>query len=668
MDLNFGREICNNLAIAETKEWLVTNGIGGFASGTISGMLTRRYHGLLIAALTPPTKRTLLLAKLDETVRYIDRSLPLFTNRWQDEKIEPEGYLNIEQFYLDGTIPVWKFACGDALIEKRIWMPIGANRTYISYRLLRATAPINLSIEAFINYRDYHSNTNYSDWLPQVKSVDNGICVTAFNGAVPFYLLAKNSHICLQRNWYINFYLAAERERGLNPYDNHFQAATFNAILQVGETFTIVAGTKKDPQLDGSIALESRRQHDQQLLERWYASLDSTPKNPPPWIEKLVLAADRFIVNRPLLEVPDGKTIIAGYHWFGDWGRDTTISLEGLTLATGRPEVAKTIILTFSRYLSQGMLPNLFPDAGQKPEYNTVDAILWYFEAVRAYLQATKDRQLLEHLFPLLEETFDWHRRGTRYNIHLDSDGLIYAGKTGVQLTWMDAKVEDWVVTPRIGKPIEINALWYNASIVMQELARELGKSDGEYLKMAANTQQGFQRFWQPDVGYCYDVVDTPSGDDLSLRPNQIFAVSLPKGNAPTLLDRYQQKSVVDTVARSLLTSYGLRSLDDRDPRYRGQYGGNLKERDGAYHQGTVWAWLIGHFVQAHLKVYGNPTLARTFLEPMEQHLAAAGIGSISEIFDGDSPLRPKGCIAQAWSVAEVLRAWLLIENFPWDN
>jgi predicted glycogen debranching enzyme len=663
MSVCFGREICGNLNIAETKEWLVTNGIGGFASGTVAGVLTRRYHGLLIAALAPPLKRTLLLTKLDETVQYLDRSFNLFTNRWQDGSIEPQGYLNIEKFHLEGNIPVWTFACGDALLEKRIWMPVGANRTYITYTLIRATASVRLSIKALVNYRDYHNNSYKNDWSPQVSLVENGVCIKALTDSVPFYILAQNSHIYQQKDWYVGFTLSAEKERGLYYQEDHFHPATFNAILNVGETFTVVAGTKKDPQLDGLITLESRRQYDRQLLDRWYTNNNLNPQNTPAWIERLVLAADRFIVNRPLLEVPDGKTIIAGYHWFGDWGRDTMISLAGLTLSTGRPEIAGTIIRTFSRYVSQGMLPNLFPDAGQEPEYNTVDAILWYFEAIRAYLEVTKDRRLLQDIFPLLCEVIDWHIRGTRYNIHLDRDGLIYAGENGVQLTWMDAKVGDWVVTPRIGKPIEINALWYNALTIMSNLAKELDKPTVLYEEMAAKTREGFQRFWQPKVGYCYDVIDTPSGDDLSLRPNQIFAVSLPNNSVKNLLDSIQQKAVVDTVAQSLLTSYGLRSLASNDDRYRGEYGGDVKQRDGAYHQGTVWAWLIGHFIQAHLKVYRDRAIAKTFLAPMEQHLEAAGIGSISEIFNGNVPHEPKGCIAQAWSVAEVLRAWLSVSK-----
>jgi predicted glycogen debranching enzyme len=387
----------------------------------------------------------------------------------------------------------------------------------------------------------------------------------------------------------------------------------------------------------------------------------------PAWIEQLVLAADQFIVDRPLPDAPNGKTIIAGYHWFGDWGRDTMISLPGLTIATGRPEIARSILLTFAKYVDNGMLPNRFPDAGEVPEYNTVDATLWYFEAIRSYYDATADDDLLEELFPVLADIIDWHCRGTRYNIHLDaSDGLLYAGESGVQLTWMDAKVDDWVVTPRIGKPIEVNALWYCALRLIAKFARQLGKPYTEYDAIADLTLAKFPRFWNSDTGYCYDVLDSPDGDDPALRPNQIFAVSLPgigaKGYTP-LLTPTQQREIVDTCGRQLLTSHGLRSLAPNHPQYQGHYGGNQLQRDGAYHQGTTWGWLLGSFVLAHLQVYGDRTQARQFLEPIGHHLQTHGLGTCSEIFDGDAPMTARGCIAQAWTVAEVLRAWVATEN-----
>jgi predicted glycogen debranching enzyme len=381
-------------------------------------------------------------------------------------------------------------------------------------------------------------------------------------------------------------------------------------------------------------------------------------------VKHLVLAADQFIVSRTLTGSPlgaegdeeeGGSTIIAGYPWFGDWGRDTMIGLPGLTLATGRHEVAARILRTFSHFVDQGMLPNRFPDDGEWPEYNTVDATLWFFEAIRAYHAATADDALLRDLFPVLEDIIEWHQRGTRYQIHLDpADGLLHAGEAGVQLTWMDAKVRDWVVTPRIGKPVEINALWYNALRVMADFARQLDKKTALYVKLGVRAQSGFARFWRDTVGYCYDVIDGPQGDDPALRPNQLLAVSLPYSP----LTNTQQRGVVDACARHLLTSYGLRSLAPSDPAYIAHYGGDQHRRDGAYHQGTVWSWLIGPFVSAHLRAFGDREQARSFLEPLIRHLADHGVGSVSEIFDGDPPFTPRGCIAQAWGVAELLRAW----------
>ncbi|MBG1243110.1 amylo-alpha-1,6-glucosidase [Nostoc sp. NZL] len=682
MCIEFGREICGNLDTAESREWLVTNGIGGYASGTVAGLLTRRYHGLLVAALKPPLGRTLLLTKLDETVLYDTRSYSLDTNRWADGIVSPQGYQNIERFSLDGTIPVWRFAVADALLEKRVWMQQGANTTYVQYTLRRATQPLKLTLKAMVNYRDYHSDTQSNDWQMSVEQVEQGICVTAYSGAVPLYLLsdspkgdayggklrnASRPSVSVVHNWYHGFDLAVERYRGLRDKEDHLHAATFEVTLNPGEamsttgcTYAFVASTEKQPNLNGEAALKLRRAQEQKLTGFWKTNRPLKTKESPSWINHLVLAADQFIVDRPVPEDPHGKTIIAGYHWFSDWGRDTMISLPGLTISTGRPEVARSILRTFARYVDQGMLPNRFPDAGEQPEYNTVDATLWYFEAVRAYYSATDDDTLLGELFPILADIIDWHCRGTRYNIHLDAaDGLLYAGVAGVQLTWMDAKVDDWVVTPRIGKPIEVNALWYNALRTMAKFARQLGKPHQEYEAMADRAKYRFSRFWNDETGYCYDVLDSSDGDDALLRPNQIFAVSLPESP----LTPAQQKGVVEACGRMLLTSHGLRSLAPDYPQYQGKYRGNQYQRDGAYHQGTVWGWLLGPFVLAHLRVYKNPEQARQFLEPMANHLTAHGIGSLSEIFDGDAPMTPRGCIAQAWTVAEVLRAWLATES-----
>lgn len=654
MGINFGREICGNLDAAESREWLVTNGRGSYASGTVAGLSTRGYHGLLVAALQPPLQRTLLLSKLDETVEYESNTYPLFANRWANDSIDPQGYQHIESFHLEGTVPVWNFACGGALLEKRIWMQPGADTTYIHYYLRRGARSLKLSLKAFVNYRDYHSRTHArewpaKDWRMDVSSIDHGVKVAVFPGAQPLYLLTDRGQVTPANEWYYGFALAAEQERGLNNIDDLLHPAKFEVTLEPGSSFTFVASTQPNPDLNGATALELRQQYEQQLITNW-----KPPTPTPDWIQQLVLAADQFIVERQ-----DGKTILAGYHWFTDWGRDTMISLPGLTLATNRPQIAASILRTFAKYINRGMLPNRFPDDNSEPEegeYNTVDATLWYFEAIRLYYEATQDDKLLADLFPKLAEIIDFHRQGTRYNIRLDPrDGLIYAGQPGVQLTWMDAKVGDWVVTPRIGKPVEINALWYNALRTMSQFAQKLGKPHQEYDAIADTTKIGFSRFWNDIKGYCFDVLDGPNGHEAALRPNQIFAVSLPESP----LNPEQQRKVVEACERSLLTSHGLRSLAPDDPQYIGNYSGDQVKRDAAYHQGTVWEWLIGPFVLAHLRVFQNPSVARQFLEPMQHHLNYAGLGTISEIANGNAPMMPKGCIAQAWSVAEVLRAWL---------
>lgn len=659
MGINFGREVCGDFDQSEAREWLVTNGTGGYASGTIAGLLTRRYHGLLVAALQPPLGRTLMLAKLDDTALYGDRFYSLHANRWADGTVGPHGYRHLEQFSLEGSMPVWRYAVADALLEKRVWMQPGANTTYIHYQLLRATQSLTLTLKAMVNYRDYHSNTVGHGWRMTIVPAESGVYVSAYPEAAQLYLTSDRADVTTAHDWYYGFELTAERDRGLNDRDDHLHAATFQATLQPGEALTLVASTEHKLERDGEAALKTRRAYEHKLLGLWHSNRPVATKDIPAFADQLVLAADQFIVQRSTPEEPHGKTIIAGYHWFSDWGRDTMISLPGLTLATGRPEIARSILRTFARHVNQGMIPNRFPDAGEMPEYNTVDATLWFFEALRAYYGVTEDDDLVQDLFPVLADIVDWHCRGTRYNIHLDpADGLLYAGETGVQLTWMDAKVGDWVVTPRIGKPIEVNALWYNALRTIAKLARIVGKPHQEYEAMADRILARFSRFWHPELGYCYDVLDGPDGDDLSLRPNQLFAVSLPESPLSTA----QQKGVVDACGRVLLTSHGLRSLDPNHPDYQGTYGGDQRQRDGAYHQGTVWGWLLGPFVLAHLRVYGDPVKARAFLEPMANHFTAHGVGNLSEIFDGDAPMKPQGCIAQAWTVAEVLRAWLATE------
>jgi len=673
MMMDFGREVCGDYATATKREWLVTNGIGGFASGTIANMLTRRYHGLLMAALKPPLGRTLLLTKLDETAEYdgiypdSGRFFPLFTNRWEDGNVEGNGYHHLNRFHLEGTTPVWTFGLANALLEKRVWMQPGANTTYVQYRLARATGPLSLSIKALVNHRDYHSTTIMNEWTPQVEEAaiggGNGLRIRLSDEAAPLYLFSDRATLTPQFDWFEDLYLPVEEFRGQRDVsEDHVYAAQLQATLRQGETLTVVAATEPSPNLDGAVALEERRAYERALLDRAITlhpvRNGAAPQLPQP-LAQLVLAADQFVVSRPSAADPDGKSIIAGYHWFGDWGRDTMIALPGLTLATGRPEVAAGVLRTYARFVDQGMLPNRFPDAGETPEYNTVDATLWYFVALRETISATGDTALLRDLFPVLTGIIAWHRRGTRYGIRVDeSDGLLYAGEAGVQLTWMDVKIDDWVVTPRTGKAVEINALWYNALRIMQDFAAHLGEDPTEYADMAWRVRESFGRFWDAGMGYCYDTIDGPEGNDLSLRPNQLLAVSLP--HSP--LTPEQQRSVVDTCARHLLTAHGLRSLSPDDKAYVGHYSGDRRKRDAAYHQGTVWGWLIGPFVSAHLRVYQDMAAARAYLEPLLHHLADHGIGSISEIFEGDAPFAPRGCIAQAWSVAEVLRAWQMTE------
>ena len=662
--LDFGRDLCGDVRFSTEREWLVTNGIGGYASGTVAGVLTRRYHGLLVAALEPPVRRMLLLTKLDETVRYDGYSYPLFANRWAGGEVEPLGFHHLERFRLDGTIPVWTYALADALLEKRAWMQPGSNTTYIRYELRRGSSPLHLQLKAIVNDRDHHGNTHADGDGPsfQVTALDHGLRISRAGGETLLYLLCDGARAWLEGAWYRNYYLAVEDYRGLDPLDDNCFAGRFEAALAPGQTLTLVASTEDQAPLNGEVALAGRRAYESSLLGRARPRLGTVP----PAIEHLVLAADQLVVQRSLPagkegeKAQEGRTIVAGYPWFSDWGRDTMISLPGLALTTGRSDVAARILRTFARYADRGMLPNRFPDEGRPPEYNTVEATLWYFEAIRAYHAATEDDDLIAELFPVLEGIVAWHRRGTRYGIHLDpADGLLYAGEAGVQLTWMDAKVGDWVVTPRIGKPVEVNALWYNALQVMVGLAQRLGRPAEDYELLARRAGEGFGRFWNEERGYLYDVLDGPKGHDPALRPNQVFAVSL----AHSPLAQQWQRAVVDACARQLLTSHGLRSLAADHPAFVGHYGGERQTRDAAYHQGTVWGWLIGPFVQAHLRVYRDPATARSFLDPLLQHLAAHGLGSISEIFDGDTPFAPRGCIAQAWSVAEVLRAWQAARN-----
>ena len=658
--ISFGREMTCRLPLSETQEWLVTNGIGGYGSGTVSGMLTRRYHGLLIAALNPPLGRTLLCSQLDEEIIYDGDQNPLSTNRWSSQEISPQGYCNIESFYLDGTIPTWNFACGEALIEKKIWMEQGVNTTYVCYTILRARLPVKLFLKALVNYRGYHSLTRAGNWRMAISPTAKGVKIQPFDGATPFYLLSDKGSPALAHEWYKNYYLSLEKERALDCVEDHLFAGSFQETLKEGESLTFVITTEKSADLDGKKSYYRRREREKQLIEHSLLNGEKTPF----WIKQLTLAADQFIVGRPFIDASNqsninGKTIIAGYHWFTDFSRDVMIGLPGLTLATNRPTIAKEILNTFSKYVDQGMLPNRFPDNNEAPQYNSVDATFWYFDAIKCYYDATKDHAFIKEIFPILKEIIQWCHQGTRYGIHVDpKDGLLQSGQSDIQLTWMDVKIGDFVVTPRTGKAVEVNALWYQSLRIMSRFAQLLGESSTIFDEAADKAFKGFQRFWNEKTNYCFDVIDGPEGNDSSLRPNQLIAVSLREA----LLSPKQQQSVVDICASKLLTSHGLRSLSPDDPRYCARYEGQTPaQRDCTYHQGTAWGWLLGPFCQAHFKVYKNSGAILKFLNPFSYHLFAAGLGTCSEIFDGDAPMEPKGCIAQAWSVGQLLHTWQII-------
>jgi glycogen debranching enzyme len=685
--VDLGREITGDLAAASSREWLVTNGLGGYAAGTVAGVLTRRYHGLLVAALKPPVGRTLLVAKIEETARAAGQDFPLSTNRWHDGTIAPQGYVNTARFHLEGTIPVWTFAFGDGIeLEKRVWMRQGANTTCVLYNLRGGNQPVEISLKALVNYRDYHGITHAGDWQMRIEPVAHGLRITARDGATPFYLLSDAAVPDAQaepakHDWYRDFDLALERERGMDDCEDHLLAGTFRATIAAGGSLAFFATTEQDTSLDAAGALEARRARERSLLAAWKAAprapaLANAPAAPtrqaapagqapggasaPAWVRQLVLATDAFLVARPSAGEPGACTVIAGYPWFSDWGRDTMIALPGLTLATGRPEIAWSILRAYARYIDAGMLPNTFPDGGSPPAYNSVDAALWYFDAARQTFAATRDLGALGQLFPILAGIVDAHVRGTRYGIRVDSaDGLLAAGEPGVQLTWMDAKIGDRVVTPRTGKPIEVNALWMNALVTMAGFARALKRDAASYEQMAQKARTGFARFWNAARGYCFDVLDGPAGNEAALRPNQLLAISLPV----CALSLDQQRAVVDVCARELLAGFALRTLGPAEPGYRGSYMGPQDERDAAYHQGTAWPWLLGPFVLAHLRVHRNPAAAAFYLNPVAQHIGSYGLGSVAEICDGDAPFAPRGCFAQAWSVAEILRAWTAVST-----
>ena len=648
-----GREICGDLTQAEAREWWLSNGRGGYAAGTIAGTLTRRYHGLLITPLHAPLHRHLLVSKADAWLYLDGRRWPLFDNRWQGNLVEPAGHIHLECFELQGRMPVWRFAFGDRTLEMRIWMEAGKATSYVAYRLEGPGHQARLEIDLLVNRRDHHHNMPVNGMQVEIVAETDRVVVRWPEGdRVNFY--PSSGYFEPHSNWYRDFLLMREQERGLDPLDNHLCIGRLSLELPVDRWVGFAATLEDLPIFDPLTRMQACLQREQELLEQ-AATADAGYVQAPQWVHQLLLAADSFLIRRPMPSGQEGDSVIAGYPWFGDWGRDTMIALPGLTLATGRPALARAILDSYAPLVDRGQLPNRFVEAGDRAEYNTVDAALWYIEAWRAYLQVSADRQALAEVFPVLQQIVHWYRRGTRYGIAMDpQDHLIRAGEPGVQLTWMDAKAGDWVVTPRIGKAVEINALWYNALCCMAGFAAGLGLPAEEYRELAEAVRQGFRRFQRPDGLGLYDVLDGPDGIEQRLRPNQILAVSLHH----SALTPQQQAQVVAICGRELLCSYGLRSLASQDPDYRGGYRGDLRTRDGAYHQGTVWGWLLGHFVLAEHRVTGDAGIAMARLRPMADHLQNAGLGTLSEIFDGDPPHAAKGAPAQAWSVACTLEAW----------
>ncbi len=641
-------------------EWLVTNGAGGFAASTPVGANARRYHGLLIAALDPPVRRHLLLSKVEEELAVGGGSWHLGTNFWRGG-VHPHGYRHLWSFHSD-PVPTFTFALGGVLLTKRVWMPRGRQAVYVRYDLLEAPETVRLRLYPLVNARDYHHTVRENPWPFTQTTWSAGTEVEAYPGAPRLRLAVDRGEYHVGGFWWREMFYPSEEERGLDCIEDHFNPGWFEVALLPGEGATLLAALCAPPEdplepSDGLAHLEAVIAHRQALLQR--AGPGPAGAVPASWWRawpRLVWAADQFVVSRRT----GGVSILAGYPWFTDWGRDAMIALPGLALATGRPELCREVLATFAAYCRDGLLPNRFPDLGEEPEYNTVDASLWWFEALWRYLGQTGDWEFaLDACWPAVHQILRAYARGTHYGIGARADGLLWAGVRGVQLTWMDAKVGDWVVTPRHGCPVEVNALWYNALRVGARLAQRRGEGAlaEEWANWAERVREAFlQQFWNAEQGCLYDVLGEEP--DPAVRPNQLLALSLSFPVLDPEMAPAQARSVVAVCRRHLLTPYGLRSLAPQDPAYRGRYQGNVWERDSAYHQGSVWAWLLGPFVEAARRV-GSETAKQALpllLEPLLAHLDDAGLGSISEIFDGDWPHRPRGCFAQAWSVAELLR------------
>jgi predicted glycogen debranching enzyme len=651
------------------QEWLVTNGLGGYASGTVGGAITRRYHGLLIAALPNPLGRMMMLNGLSERLRLPDRSV-VYTGAEELSAVQPENTLAATEFRLEAGLPVWKYETADFILEKRLLMPYRQNTVHITYRLLAGTGKLRLGLRPAIHFRSHDAPVNLQSTRKYMLTVCEDQFEISGDPDLPRLRLlvqGPSSAFTFDRKETGSIPYPVERSRGYEWQGSLWSPGYFRSDLAAGDSLTLVASTEgweTVRALGASDALEAETARRRILLA-------TAPKEAQTGMgAELVFAADQFLIT-PVGRVEDAarakaagdeiRTVIAGYHWFTDWGRDTMISLEGLTLATGRKNEAAWILRTFAYYVRDGLIPNMFPEGQKDGLYHTADATLWFFHAINRYVEITGDQITLKLLLPKLVEIIDYHIKGTHFGIHMDpADGLLLQGAEGYQLTWMDAKVDDWVVTPRRGKAVEINALWYNALRLMAGWLYE-GNDQARATQLMALTDRvrdSFnRRFWYEAGGYLYDIVDAETGgNDDSCRPNQVLAISL---DHPVLVES-RWAAVMDVVTKRLLTPVGLRSLAPGSPDYKSKYYGDLRSRDAAYHQGTVWGWLIGPYVDAYVKLHPEKRAqAREFLLGFEPHFNEQCVGTISEIFDAEPPYTPRGCIAQAWSVAEVLRCWV---------
>jgi predicted glycogen debranching enzyme len=653
-------------------EWLVTNGLGGYASGTVAGVATRRYHGLLVAALPNPLGRTVMLNHLGERVCMADgESTYLGGEERVAGRLDPEVAKRVKSFSLVAGLPVWRYDLGGVEIEKRIYMPYRQNTVVITYCLIGGADTLTLELHPAVHFRSYEAPVSLEIGTRYALASSGGYRVLSTEPPYPhlrMQLIGCDEKFIADEHLTSEFVYPVEEARGYEFRGALWAPGHFTLELTKSEPIALVASTESE-QVMSAITPADAMAYEQDRRRRLLRMAHPSLHQPLP--AELVLAADQFVFT-PVGRVIDTvranasgdeiRTVIAGYHWFTDWGRDTMISLEGLTLVTGRWREAGYILRTFAHYVRDGLIPNMFPDGSNEGLYHTADATLWFFHAVERYVQITGDRSTLAQLIPTMESIVDHHVRGTRFGIAMDNkDGLLTQGAEGYQLTWMDAKVDDWVVTPRRGKAVEINALWYNALCLLQNwLAEERGPSAARAIAdRAKRVRESFNaRFWIPDKGYLYDIVDGERGDNAQCRPNQIFSISLDH----PVLERERWPSVIEVVQQKLLTPVGLRSLAPGDPEYKERYYGDLRARDAAYHQGTVWAWLIGPWVDAWLRLHPDDREgARRFLDGCVAALGEFGIGTIGEIFDADPPYAPRGCIAQAWSVAEVLRCMVKV-------